>query len=457
MGINQLFKKKYFLASLQFATLLVFILLIYGAIGVTTNNKDFALVLRNTNLSNLIVWSYWWPFIIVTAIILGRFWCSICPMELITSFFGKIGFRRKPGTILKSGWIITLFYTLILVVGIHTFAIHRIPRYMAYYMLILLAVAVTAGLVWEKRTFCTYICPIGHLLGLYSMMSLKQLRVKDTDVCKNCKTKDCISISNHYKFTGRSCTSELYPAAISDNRQCILCGQCHKSCFKDNIEIKKRTPVLDLFSEIKLSWAEIFFFIFVSGFVVYEVLSEWKSGKNILMFLPDILNNSLAIPGIFTGTVNAMLLFVIIPTLFYSLFVLLSRLFLNESENIKTSFTRFVLAILPVTASMHFLKSILKTTSRMPYWKFAISDPLGYQSANAIIGNTLTLNKTAIVFLFPYISILALVLLFTGLIISMLIIFKQKNVKKVTKYFTFTTVMIYAGLFFIFLIKWRIF
>ncbi len=86
-------------------------------------------------------------------------------------------------------------------------------------------------------------------------------------------------------------------------------------------------------------------------------------------------------------------LFVIIPTLFYSLFVLLRRLFLNENENIKTSFTCFVLAILPVTASMHLLKAIFKTTSRIPYWKIAISDPLGYQSANAIISNTVTLNK----------------------------------------------------------------
>lgn len=85
--INKLFKNRFFLASMQFITLTVFVLLIYGAIGVTTKDPVFAKILRNTNLSNLIVWSYWWPLIIVTAIFFGRFWCSICPMELITSFF----------------------------------------------------------------------------------------------------------------------------------------------------------------------------------------------------------------------------------------------------------------------------------------------------------------------------------------------------------------------------------
>ncbi|MCD6366492.1 MAG: 4Fe-4S binding protein, partial [Bacteroidales bacterium] len=110
--INKLFKNRYFLTTIQFFVLTVFVLLIYGSIGITTKNPDFAKILRNTNLSNLIVWSYWWPLIIVTAIFFGRFWCSICPMELITSFFGKIGLRKKTNKFLKSGWVITLFYAI---------------------------------------------------------------------------------------------------------------------------------------------------------------------------------------------------------------------------------------------------------------------------------------------------------------------------------------------------------
>ena len=131
MSINKLFKNRYFLPLLQFLSLIVFVLLIYSATGITTQDPDFAKILRNTNLPNLIVWSYWWPLIIVMAILFGRFWCSICPMELITSFFGKIGLRKRPNKLLRSGWIITIFYAIIVILGIHTFAIHRIPQYMA--------------------------------------------------------------------------------------------------------------------------------------------------------------------------------------------------------------------------------------------------------------------------------------------------------------------------------------
>lgn len=226
-------------------------------------------------------------------------------MELITSFFGKIGLRKKPNKLLRSGWIITIFYAIIVILGIHTFAIHRIPQYMAIYMLILFIVTLIAGLIWEKRTFCTYICPVGHLLGLYSLLSFKKLRVINSDVCEHCKTKDCISKPNQYKFTGRSCTSELYPAKIEDNRNCILCGQCHTSCTKDNIAIQKQRFASGLFTDIKLSWAEIAFSIILSGFVVYEIFVEWKVSKQIIMAMPDLANHSLNISGSPAGTVKA--------------------------------------------------------------------------------------------------------------------------------------------------------
>lgn len=453
MNLNKLFKNHYFLLLLQFFTLLIFILIIYGGIGITSDDKNFAKILRNTNLSNLIVWSYWWALIIVTAIIFGRFWCSICPMELLTSLAGKYGFRRKPGTILKSGWIITLFYAIILVVGIHTFAIHRIPQLMAVYMLVLFAVAVIAGFIWEKRTFCTYICPIGHLLGMYSLLSIKKLRVIDPNVCKDCNTKDCISKENHYKYIGHSCTSELYPAKISDNRKCILCGQCHKSCTKDNIAIKKQRFDAKIFSNINLSWAEIAFFMLVSGFVVYEVLSEWSVTKIFLMTLPHYLNEILGVTGKLTGTIKAITLFILVPFLFYSFFAFIIKM--NGSETWKKSFTQLAIAILPITASMHLLKAILKMSSRIPYWDFVFSDPKGVETARAIIANPEVLDKSILLSLFPYISVIAILLLLTGILFSYFIIRKQDHLNIISKLLTYCASFIYASLFLITIVFWR--
>jgi len=452
--INKLFKRKYFLLSLQFITLFVFVLLIYGSIGITTNDSSFAKILRNTNLSNLLVWSYWWPLIIASAILFGRYWCSICPMELVTSFFGKIGLRNKPGKLLKSGWVITTFYAIILILGIHTLAIHRIPHFMAIYMLLLFTIAVVVGLIWEKRTFCTYVCPIGHLLGLYSLLSFSKLRVKDEKVCNTCEKKECIQKISHYKLVGRSCTSELYPPKLTDNRDCILCGQCFKSCSKDNIAIQKQ-KFGDVFSTISLKWAEIAFFIIVSGFVVYEILSEWLVTKKIIMTIPNWVNNYFEITGNWAGTIKALLLFILLPLAFYLLFVLAKKLLAGESY--RGAFTQLVLAILPITASMHLLKALFKTTSRIPYWDYVFSDPVGVTTAEKILDGSLTLHNDALNdIISPTISIVTIPIAILGLVLSLYIITKQTHKNNMSKAITIIAVLAYSSVFIVTFISWKL-
>ena len=70
--MNRLFRFWWFPLVLQLMTLVVFMLLIIDGFAADTNDMTFAKILRNTNLANLVVWSYWWPVIIISAIFFGR-------------------------------------------------------------------------------------------------------------------------------------------------------------------------------------------------------------------------------------------------------------------------------------------------------------------------------------------------------------------------------------------------
>ncbi|MCK4294679.1 MAG: 4Fe-4S binding protein [Planctomycetes bacterium] len=425
--VRSLLGSRWFPIVPQLIMLVVFGLLIAGGIGVSTDNPDFAKQLRNTNLANLIIWSYWWPLIIIAAILLGRVWCMVCPMELVTSLAGRIGLRQKAPQLFKSGWVITIFYAVILLVGVHTLTVHRVPERMALYLLMLLVVAAIVGLIFEKRAFCSYVCPVGHLLGLYALVSPFEWRADDVSVCKACKTKDCVVKKNHYRITGRSCTSNLYPATIKDNRDCLLCTQCLKACPSGNLRLSTRRPFADFFAAVELRAAQVGFIVLVSGFVVYEILSEWKASKHILTWVPDHIADALGIAGPMAGFVSAVVMFVIFPgILFLTVGVLAKVLSGGAGAVVKT----FALLVLPTMAGAHLIKAILKMTSRIPYWPYVFSDPKGVATAQKILDGTLVLDKSVPGALYPVVSCSAAAVLLIALTATLLIFCKSPAVRK---------------------------
>jgi len=457
--IRNLFASQWFPLVPQAMTLVAFGLIITGGWGVSTSDAAFAKVLRNTNLSNLLVWSYWWPVIIVIAILIGRVWCTVCPMELVSTFATRIGLRRKVPGFFKSGWVITIFFTLILLVGIHTLSIHRLPHRMVIYMLMLLGVALVCGLVFEKRAFCSYVCPVGHLLGLYAMISPFEWRADDMSICRACKTRDCSTKKNYYRLVGHSCTSNISPPTIKDNRDCLLCTQCLKVCPHKNIRFSTRKPYADFFRGIELKNAQAAFVLLVSGFVVYEILSEWSKSKTILMWAPNQLIETLGITGsAVIGFFSATVLFVIYPVILFSAVVVLSKLLSRTSAGGIAIARTFALLLIPTMAAGHLIKAVLKMTSRIPYWNHVFADPTGRQTAQRIFDSSLLLDKSIPDALFPIISYTTAGILLIALAATIIIFRKSSTLQKYhigVKIPLFLGALAYWSVFAVMIFMWR--
>ena len=457
--IGGLFQAKWFPIVPQLLMLTVFVVLVAGGLGVTTDDPDFVNQLRNTNLSNLVVWSYWWPVIIIAAVFFGRLWCTVCPMELITYWASRIGLRLQVPHLLKSGWVVTIFYTLVWIVGVQTLAVNRIPHQMALYLLMLIIVAIDISLIFRKRAFCSYICPVGHLLGLYALISPFEWRADDTSICMNCKTKDCVVKKNRYRLLRRSCTSNLYPASIRDNRDCLLCSQCLKACPYKNIRFSIRRPFADFFANINLRPAEIGFIVLVSGFVIYEILSEWSVSFAILMWVPDRCIDALGITGSMANFVSATIMFVVVPILGLLVVAALAKFASGrKAAPFGATVKTFALALLPTIAGAHIIKSLLRMASRIPYWRGALSDPKGIETAKKLTSGTLVPDYSLTDALDPAVSFAAAVLLLTALVATVQIFRRSAIVKKINpgvKVVLLLSVLVYWGIFGLTIFRWR--
>jgi len=337
----------------QLAVLLAFCAIVAGGMAVDRHPR-IAGHLARTNLANQIVWNYWWPGVIILSVILGRVWCAVCPVELVSSLASRIGLKAKVPRIIKSGWVITALYGFILFVAMERWHIGSIPRRMALYMIVLLTIAVVVGLVFEKRAFCSYVCPIGRLIGLYSHLSILEWRADHAETCRTCKTKDCVAGRNRYKLTGHSCTSNLYPGRIPDNRECLLCSHCMTACPRSNFRLSLRMPGDDFLGRMRLRLADMVLLLIVIGFV----------------------NNN-----------PPSLVFILVPLLL-TLAVCWKRPW--------DALQAFAVLLIPITAVAHALHAWKGLIYNSPYWEFHLSDPLGIRTATLLTDGVLKLNPGAL-------------------------------------------------------------
>ncbi|RUT78318.1 4Fe-4S binding protein [Ancylomarina longa] len=462
--LNKLITLRYFSQSIKIVILLVLMLLIIIGFSADSNDSATLKQLRNFNLANLIIWSYWWPFLVVSSIFFGRIWCMICPVELLTSLAAKLGLRKERPGWLKSGWLITFLYVFILFVGINGFAIHRNPRYMAIYLLSIVCISIIIGAIYRKNTFCKYVCPIGFLLGLYSRFSFLGWRVKEPNTCDTCKDKSCVQKSNLYKIRQKSCQLDLYPQNITDNSSCILCGGCRQACESTNSKQDESRPnpgfvrlkvKNNIFTKLELSSPELIFTMILSGFVVYEILSEWSVTKSVLMFLPKHVNTWLAIDNPFlSGMLRSIILYVFVPTMIWLLPFGLSRLF-REKISVMTYLKTFAAGFIPIMASAHLCKALLKTTSRIPYFEHVFSNINGLQNTHLFLTGQISLFQLGQM---PQlmISILSVLILSSGIAISMFTIRKVNekiNVKNTS--IMYLIPIVYGSLFLVSMLLWR--
>jgi len=175
--------------------------------------------------------------LLVLTLIFGRIYCSVlCPFGLLQEAL-MILFRRRvaqqPGRPYKYFVAAVVFGTL---VGGTAGLVRLIDPYSLFggfaggSIIGIIAVSLTAVLVWFKgRLFCSNICPVGTILGLFSKHAVQQIYIKE-DYCVSCGacSANCPTGSIDYKHRR------------VNNETCIKCFKCLKVCNRNAVFYGKK-------------------------------------------------------------------------------------------------------------------------------------------------------------------------------------------------------------------------
>ena len=232
-----------------------------------------------------------------------------------------------------------------------------------------LFVAVGASLIFERRAFCRYLCPVGGFIGLYSQLAPVEVRVVDTDVCKKHTEKTCYTGS----ADGYGCPWDVFPPGMVKNTYCGTCMECLRTCPHDNIAINIRSFGADLSVDRNRKLDEAYkAFIMLGAAAVYStvLLGPWGTLKLAAYSIGTL-------PWLGYAAAFLTLILLALPGLFW-LAVWFGKRLSGSDLPIKKLFIAQAYALVPLGLSAWVAFSLSFVFANFSYVLAALSDPFGW-------------------------------------------------------------------------------
>jgi polyferredoxin len=334
------------------------------------------------NAGTALMWVLWWPVVPLTFLLVGRFWCAVCPFATLSDLVQKaVGLHRPVPRFLKvyGIWVIDASF-LAITWADHVWGVVGSPWGSGVLLLLLTTAVIVSGAFFQRRTFCRYLCFLGGLSGNYARAGMVQLRA-DPDICATCTSRAAC-----YNGTADTpaCPLFSYPRQLDSMANCNLCANCVKSCPHDAIAITVRPPARELWLIGRARIEESFLAMAIMGIVLIQnltMLNVWQ----------DVLRRIESATGITSYPVIFTLAFAVAVSLPVGLLLLASRVAAPASrDSMRQNFARFGYALIPLDVAAHVAHNLFHLLSEGKAVFFTVGGLFGEAGSGsaAVVGPT---------------------------------------------------------------------
>ncbi|PMS33302.1 4Fe-4S binding protein [Trinickia symbiotica] len=190
-----------------------------------------------TLAAQFVFWGIWWPFVLLSMVLLGRVWCGVlCPEGALAEFASRHGRGRAiPRWMRWGGWPFVAF-------GLTTIYGQMVSVYQ-YPLAVLLVLggstfaAIVIGLLYgrEKRVWCRYLCPVNGVFSLLARLAPFHYKVDEDAWRRSYKQGE-----QGHRVIPINCAPLVPLRNMKGAASCHMCGRC--SGHREAIALSWRSP-----------------------------------------------------------------------------------------------------------------------------------------------------------------------------------------------------------------------